>query len=63
MSVQTESRSALRELIDLLEEVDQRWVGEEWNLHSEEDVVGAHRALMHILDGGIGTMFDVLRGV
>ena len=58
MSVQTESRSALRELIDLLEEVDQRWAGEEWNLHSEEDVAGAHRALMHILDGGIGTMFE-----
>lgn len=58
MSVQTESRRALRELIELLQEVDERWAGEEWNLHSEEDVVGAHRALMHILDGGIGTMFE-----
>ena len=39
MSVQTESRAALRELIDLLEEVDQRWAGEEWNLHSADDVL------------------------
>ena len=30
MTVQTESRTALRELIDLLAEVDQRWAGEEW---------------------------------
>ncbi len=58
MSIQTESRTALRELIDLLEEVDQRWAGEEWNLHSAEDVVAAHRALMHLLDGGVGTMFE-----
>jgi len=58
MTVQTESRTALREFIDLLEEVDRRWAGEEWNLHSEEDVVAAHRALMHIIDGGVGTMFE-----
>lgn len=58
MSMQTASRGALRELIDLLEEVDQRWAGEEWNLFSEEDVAGAHRSLMHLLDGGIGTMFE-----
>ena len=58
MSISTESRTALRELIDLLEEVDARWAGEEWNLHSADDIVGAHRSLMHILDGGIGTMFE-----
>ena len=58
MTIQTESRKALRELIELLEDVDARWAGEEWNLHSPEDVVGAHRSLMHILDGGLGTMFE-----
>jgi hypothetical protein len=58
MSIQTESRTALRELIATLEEVDRRWAGEEWNLHSAEDVVAAHRALLHLLDGGIGTMFE-----
>ncbi len=58
MSVQTESRKALRELIDLLSEVDDRWAGPEWNLQSEEDVVGAHRALMHMLEGGLVGMFE-----
>ncbi|MGH0029982.1 MAG: DUF1214 domain-containing protein [Myxococcota bacterium] len=54
----TESRKALRELVDLLSEVDERWVGPEWNLHGEDDVVGAHRALMHILEGGLMGFFE-----
>jgi hypothetical protein len=58
MSIQTESRKALRELIDLLVEVDERWAGPEWNLSSAEDVAGAHRALMHLLEGGLTGMFE-----
>lgn len=58
MSVQTASRTALRELIGLLEEVDQRWAGPEWNLHSAEDVAAAHRSLMHVLEGGLAGMFE-----
>lgn len=58
MTIQTESRKALRELIDLLQEVDDRWAGPEWNLQSEDDVVGAHRALMHVLEGGLASMFE-----
>ena len=58
MTISTESRSALRELIDLLEEIDQRWAGPEWNLHSEDDVAAAHRSLMHVLEGGLATMFE-----
>ena len=30
MSIQTESRQALRELIALLQEADERWAGPEW---------------------------------
>ena len=56
--IESESRHALRELIDLLGEVDQRWVSEEWNLASESDVAGAHRALMHMLEGGLHTFFE-----
>ena len=56
--METASRSALRELISLLQEVDRRWAGEEWNLHSAEDITAAHRSLMHILDGAVGTMFE-----
>jgi hypothetical protein len=58
MTIQTASRKALRELIDLLQEIDDRWAGPEWNLQSEDDVVGAHRALMHLLEGGLASMFE-----
>ena len=56
--MQTASRKALRELIDLLAEVDERWAGPEWNLGSEADVATAHRALMHVLEAGLVTMFE-----
>ncbi len=58
MTVQPASRTALRELINLLEEVDERWAGPEWNLHSAEDVAAAHRSLMHVLEGGLAGMFE-----
>jgi len=56
--IPTESRKALRELLDLLGEVDRRWASPEWNLLGEADVVSAHRALMHILEGGLATFFE-----
>lgn len=58
MTIQTESRKALGELIELLQEIDRRWAGEEWNLHSPDDIVGAHRSLMHVLEGGLAGMFE-----
>ena len=57
-SLDTESRRALHELIDLLGEVDRRWVSPEWNLHTADDVVGAHRALMHYLQWGLVGLFE-----
>ena len=57
-ALQTESRKALHELFDLLREVDERWAGPEWNLQGEADVAGAHRALMHMLEGGLLTFFE-----
>ncbi len=56
--LETESRRALHELIDLLGEVDQRWVSPEWNLHSADDVYGAHRAVMHYLQWGLVGLFE-----
>jgi hypothetical protein len=56
--METESRRALHELIDLLGEVDERWVSPEWNLHSDEDVFGAHRAVMHMLQWGLVGLFE-----
>ena len=58
MDMNTESRKALHELIGLLQEVDTRWASEEWNITSEEDVYGAHRALMHLLEGGLHSHFE-----
>jgi len=56
--IQTESRKALHELFSLLQEVDERWAGPEWNLQSEADVAGAHRALLHLLEGGLVGFFE-----
>jgi hypothetical protein len=56
--IQTESRKALREFIDLLTEVDTRWASPEWNLQSEDDIVQAHRALMHLVEGGVAGFFE-----
>lgn len=58
MSIKTQSRVALGEFIDFLQEVDKRWASEEWNLTSPQDISGAHRALMHMLEGGLVTMFE-----
>jgi hypothetical protein len=57
-AIQTESRKALRELIELIVEIDERWAGPEWNLQSESDVAAAHRVLMHMLEGGLITFFE-----
>lgn len=56
--IRTESRAAFRELLDTLAEIDRRWASQQWNLLGEDDVVGAHRALMHTLEGGLATVFE-----
>ena len=56
--IHTETRKAFRELLELLAEVDRRWASPEWNLQTDTDVVGAHRALMHMLEGGLVTFFE-----
>lgn len=58
MSVHTESRVALHELIELLQEIDRRWSSPEWNLATAADVVGSHRALMHILEASLVGFFE-----
>lgn len=58
MPIQSESRSALKEFITLLTQVDERWSSEEWNLGSAEDIAGSHRALMHILEAGLVGNFE-----
>ncbi|MCA9502838.1 MAG: hypothetical protein R3F16_04545 [Myxococcota bacterium] len=54
----SESRKALHELIDLLREVDQRYLGPEWNLNTDADVAEGTRAVMHMLQGGLASHFE-----
>lgn len=56
--IQTDSRKAFRELLATLEEVDRRWASAEWNLMGPADVADAHRALMHMIAGGIGGFLE-----
>ena len=58
LPLDTESRRALHELIDLLGEADRRWASPEWNLHTADDVFGAHRALMHMLQWSLVGLFE-----
>ena len=54
----TESRKAFTELMDLLQEVDSRYLGPEWGLGTPDDVAGGFRAVMHILQGGLFSHFE-----
>jgi len=56
--VDTDSRRALVELLEALREADERWVSPEWNLHTADDAVEAHRALMHYLQWGLVGLFE-----
>jgi hypothetical protein len=58
MSTASESRKALHELIDLLREVDARYLGAEWGLASAQDVAEGMRAVMHMLQGALVGHFE-----
>jgi len=53
MSVTTESRKKLHELLDLIREADERRYGPEWGITTPEDTTAGHRNLLHILQGGL----------
>lgn len=52
------SRKALHELLDLLREVDDRFLSAEWGLANTDDVATGMRAVMHLLQGGLFTYFE-----
>lgn len=56
--IPTESRKAVHELIDFLREVDARWASEEYGVDTPERVAEAHRALMHMLQGGLVSWYE-----
>ena len=56
--IPTQTGEAFRELLTTLAEVSDRWASPEWNLSSEADAAEAHRAVMHMLAGGVETFFE-----
>lgn len=54
----SKSRTAFYELIDLLKEIDQTYLSEEWMVSSPEDVGEGIRALLHMLQGALVTYVD-----
>jgi hypothetical protein len=54
----TEARKALSELIDLLREVDERYLSPEWLIQGPQDVAEGMRQVMHVLQGGLQGWFE-----
>ncbi len=48
-AIDTESRQALHELLDLIREIDTRYLGPEWRITRPGDVSDGHRFVMHVL--------------
>jgi hypothetical protein len=53
-----ESRRALRELIGLLEEIDERYLGDEWGSAGFGDTVDGFRSVANMIEGGFFLAFD-----
>src|SRR5207253_2075887 len=54
----SESRRALRELIALLQEVDERYLGDEWSAPMFGDLPDGYRSVANMLEGGLFLMFE-----
>jgi hypothetical protein len=58
MAGSTEARDALRELIALLAEVDDRYLGDEWGAPAFGDLPDGYRSVANMLEGGLALMFE-----
>jgi len=58
VSLQTQSRAKLRELLELIREIDERRFGPEWGIQTEADLADGHRALMHMLQLALFSHFE-----
>jgi hypothetical protein len=56
--ITTQSRVAYRELLDALQQADERWLSDEWGIADEGSVSDGHRALLHILEGALTSHFE-----
>jgi hypothetical protein len=57
-ALMNESRKAFHELLDCLREIDDRWIGPEWNLTTPADVAEGLRSVMHLLQGALVGHFE-----
>lgn len=58
MSQASESRTAFRELLALLHEVEERYLGDEWSAEAFGDLPDGFRSMMHTIEGACYLMFD-----
>lgn len=54
----TAARTALRELIAMLSEVESRYCGNEWGVIDANDTADCIRSVVHTLEGGLALMFE-----
>jgi hypothetical protein len=54
----SQARVALRELIALLQEVDERYLGEEWSAESFGDLADGYRSVASLIEGGFFLAFE-----
>ena len=55
----SESRRALREFIGLLQEIDERYLGDEWMANAFGDLPDGFRQIASMLEGGFHLMFEL----
>lgn len=53
-----EARAAYHELLDLLAEVDDRFLGTEWGVTTETDLAHGYRLVMHVLQSALVTHLE-----
>jgi Protein of unknown function (DUF1214) len=58
MATDSESRRAFGELIALLEEIDDRYLGDEWSAAAFGDVHDGYRSVVHTLEGALALTFE-----
>lgn len=57
-ATQPESRKALHALLELIGEIDERFLGAEWGIEASDDVAEGTHALLHLLQGGLYTCYE-----
>ncbi len=58
MPADSDARLALRELIALLQEIDERYLGDEWSAPAFGDLPDGFRSVANMVEGGFFLMFD-----